>query len=307
MLTNINNNMEDKTEYYIFLNAFYYGFVERTDANNIGFFEKLFSKTILKNFKITKDINEANVLFESVFGNTLANIKKWKYKILFSGEPYLTNSDKYDLLMYSHETTRNIVDLPLYTVYMHGNSLLNRVINRLPISKVPEKFCCFIVSNESCTTRNNMFHYLNQYKKVDSCGRYANNTNFVIQHSYWSEEFRDFIGKYKFIICFENNKQATYSTEKIVNPYLAGSIPIYWGSSHIHKVFNRNSMLYLENESIESYQKIINEIIELDNSDEKYLEFINRPPITDMSYFDKHYTLEAVAKNIDNALNSKEQ
>ncbi len=33
--------MEDKTEYYIFLNAFYYGFVERTDANNIGFFEKL--------------------------------------------------------------------------------------------------------------------------------------------------------------------------------------------------------------------------------------------------------------------------
>jgi hypothetical protein len=66
-------------------------------------------------------------------------------------------------------------------------------------------------------------------------------------------------------------------------------------------------MLYLENESIESYQKIINEIIELDNSDEKYLEFINRPPITDMSYFDKHYTLEAVAKNIDNVLNSKEQ
>ena len=299
--------MGDKTEYYIYLNAFYYGFVEKTDANTIEFFEKLFSKTILKNFKITNDINLANVLFESVFGNTLADIKVWKYKILFSGEPFLTNSDKYDLLMYSHETQKNIVDLPLYAVYMHGNLLLNRIINRPLITKIPEKFCCFIVSNDSCTIRNNMFHFLNQYKKVDSYGKYANNMQFVIPHLYWTEEFREIISKYKFIICFENNKQATYSTEKIVNPYVAGSIPIYWGSSHIHKVFNKNTMLYLENDSIESYQKIINEIIELDNSDDKYIEFINRKPITDMSYFNENYTFEAVAKNIDNVLLNKSE
>jgi len=299
--------MGDKTEYYIYLNAFYYGFVEKTDANTIEFFEKLFSKTILKNFKITNDINLANVLFESVFGNTLADIKVWKYKILFSGEPFLTNSDKYDLLMYSHETQKNIVDLPLYAVYMHGNLLLNRIINRPLITKIPENFCCFIVSNDSCTIRNNMFHYLNQYKKVDSYGKYANNMQFVIPHLYWTEEFREIISKYKFIICFENNKQATYSTEKIVNPYVAGSIPIYWGSSHIHKVFNKNTMLYLENDTIESYQKIINEIIELDNSDEKYIEFINRKPITDMSYFNENYTFEAVAKNIDKVLLNKSE
>jgi len=297
--------MEDKTEYYIYLNAFYYGFVEKTDANTIEFFEKLFSKTILKNFKITNDINIANVLFESVFGNTLADIKVWKYKILFSGEPFLTNSDKYDLLMYSHETQKNIVDLPLYAVYMQGNLLLNRIINRPLITKIPEKFCCFIVSNDSCNVRNNMFHFLNKYKKVDSYGKYANNMQFVIPYLYWTEEFREIISKYKFIICFENNKQDTYSTEKIVNPYVAGSIPIYWGSSHIHKVFNKNTMLYLENDTIESYQKIINEIIELDNSDEKYIEFINRKPITDMSYFTENYTLEAVAKNIDNVLLNK--
>jgi hypothetical protein len=297
--------MGDKTDYYIYLNAFYYGFVEKTDANTIEFFEKLFSKTILKNFKITNDINLANVLFESVFGNTLADIKIWKYKILFSGEPFLTNSDKYDLLLYSHETQNNIVDLPLYTVYMHGNFLLNRIINRPFITKIPEKFCCFIVSNDSCTVRNNMFYYLNQYKKVDSCGKYANNMQFVLPHLYWTEEFREFISKYKFIICFENNKQATYSTEKIVNPYVAGTIPIYWGSSHIHKVFNKNTMLYLENETIESYQKIINEIIDLDNSNEKYIEFINRKPITDMSYFNENYTLEAIAKKIDNVLLNK--
>ena len=251
-------------------------------------------------------MNIANVLFESVFGNTLADIKIWKYKILFSGEPYITNSEKYDLLLFSHETQQNIVDVPLYVIYMYDNALLNRIVNKPKITKIPEKFCCFIVSNESCPARNNMFLYLNQYKKVESCGRYANNMQFVIQHSYWTEEFRNFISNYKFIICFENNKQNTYSTEKIVNPYVAGSIPIYWGSSHIHNVFNKDSMLYLEDESIESYQKIINEIIELDNSDEKYLEFINRTPITDLSYFNDNYTIDVISKKINNVLQMKQ-
>jgi len=36
-------------------------------------------------------------------------------------------------------------------------------------------------------------------------------------------------------------------------------------------------MLFLEDESVESYEKLMNEIIELDNDDAKYLEFINRP------------------------------
>ena len=280
--------MCDNTEYYIFLNGFWPGFAEKTDGNTIDIFEKIFSKTIIKNFKITNNLNIANVLFESVFGNTLADIKIWKYKILFSGEPYITNSEKYDLLLFSHETQQNIVDVPLYVIYMYDNALLNRIVNKPKITKIPEKFCCFIVSNESCPARNNMFLYLNQYKKVES------------------EEFRNFISNYKFIICFENNKQNTYSTEKIVNPYVAGSIPIYWGSSHIHNVFNKDSMLYLEDESIESYQKIINKIIELDNSDEKYLEFINRPPITDLSYFNDNYTIDVISKKINNVLQMKQ-
>ncbi len=36
------------------------------------------------------------------------------------------------------------------------------------------------------------------------------------------------IANYKFVITFENSARPSYVTEKIVNPKLAHSIPIYW-------------------------------------------------------------------------------
>jgi hypothetical protein len=66
-------------------------------------------------------------------------------------------------------------------------------------------------------------------------------------------------------------------------------------------------MLFLEDESVESYEKLMNEIIELDNDDAKYLEFINRPIFEDkdMKYYNDNYTVDAVALKIDNVLLKK--
>ena len=66
-------------------------------------------------------------------------------------------------------------------------------------------------------------------------------------------------------------------------------------------------MLFLEDDRVESYEKLINEIIELDNDDAKYLEFINRPVLEDkdMTYYNKNYTVDAIALKIDNVLLKK--
>jgi len=293
------------TEYYIYLNA-------PGACDDPIIFKKIFEKTAkFKNFEFTNDYDKANVLLESIYNTKMYNNKKWRYKILWSAEPCITDEENYDLILFSRTTNKNIVDYPFYIYYMHfydnKYNILNRLIERPIITKIPDKFCCFIVSNGVCAVRNNMFHLLNSYKKVDSAGKYCNNINYVIRHDYWSAEFRAFISNYKFIICFENHRVGTYSTEKIVNPYISGSVPIYWSSKHIHKVFNRNSMLFLEDESPESYEKLMNEIIELDNDDAKYLEFINRPVFEDkgMQYYNDNYTVDAVALKIDNVLLKK--
>jgi hypothetical protein len=135
-------------------------------------------------------------------------------------------------------------------------------------------------------------------------GGYANNTGYKINSPYWSKEYLNIIGNHKFMICCENTKMETYSTEKIVNPYLARTIPIYWGSNNIKNIFNIDSMLFLEDETEESFEKLINKIIELDNDDQKYLEFVNRPIFTDqtINFWNENYSIDSLAKKIDNIL-----
>jgi hypothetical protein len=305
ILFNILMNNIDNTEpqYFIYTNGFWDGFDNKTDANHIGFFELLFSKTKLKNFQITKDLKKANVLFESLFGSTLVNVKKWKYKIHYSGESYAYNNSNYDIILKSEITKNNIVDLPLFVYYMYNNNLIDNLIFR-NITQIPTKFCCFIVSNPKCQIRNFVFQELNKYKRVDSFGKFANNVGYVLQHNYWSKEYIDFIKQYKFIICFENSKTETYITEKIINPLIAGIIPVYWGTHHIKNIFNTNSLLFLENENQQEINNLIEKIKQLDNDDAKYIEFVNQPVFTNntINYWNNHYTIDKIANSIDKLL-----
>jgi alpha(1,3/1,4) fucosyltransferase len=291
-------------KYYVFApsHKWWPGFIEKRDANHIGFFEALLSKTKLRSFEITHDIHKANVLLEGGHPDEqIHNCKKWAYKINFVGEPALPKSDKYDVVLTSINHVENIVDLPLSVAYIHCNNFLPYLINRPIITSVPAQFCSFIVSNPKCETRNNMFNLLNQYKKVNSMGRFANNIGQIIHYPYWSPQFFDVLSNHKFMICFENTKMETYSTEKIVNPYLSRTIPIYWGSHNIKNIFNPESMLFLEDETDESIQKLLEKIIELDNDDQKYLEYINRPIFTEdnIRFWNDNYMIESLARKFD--------
>jgi hypothetical protein len=290
--------------YYIYVNSFWSGFVDKTDSNHIEFFENLLKNTKLKNFEITNDFKKANILFESHFGGSLTESKNWEKKIFFSGENYPIYFEKYDIILCNFKTHNNIIDLPLFLYYIHGNNFMNRLLNRHIINTVPQKFCCFIVSNGGCQVRNKMFEMLSYYKKVDSLGKFNNNAGYVIQYDYWTNEYLKELSKYKFIICFENSKNGTYITEKIANGYLANIIPIYWSTQHIKNIFNEDSMLFLEDENNhQCYIDICNRVVELDNDDSKYLEFINRPIINkNTNYLSKEYSIDTICKNIDNLL-----
>jgi len=287
--------------FIICVNGFWGGFLDKTNPTNVVFFEKIFS-----NIQMTNNVRFANVLLEAAFSPSLVNSKKWLCKIQYAGEPmYKWNPiNNYDITLGSLEDSNKVINLPLFVYYIHANNFLDRLIHRPIRTTVPPKFCCFIVSNGDCMARNKMFNMLSRYKRVDSYGGFKNNMGQTLKHNYWTQEYLNFISNYKFIICFENSKFGTYSTEKIVNPYLANIIPIYWSSHKIKDTLNPESMLFLEDERDETYIRLINRVVELDRNPEKYLEYVNRPVFNEMNlkHWNENYTMEVLSNKINRVL-----
>jgi hypothetical protein len=276
-------------EHLVYLNGFWKGFDNKTDGVHIGLLEKLFAGTKLENFKVTTNIQEANVLIESVLSNqSFAQIKSWKYKIQLSGESRIFDNHNYNIVLSSDNQRENIITFPFGFQFIHTNNFVDKLVNRTIVTTIPKHFCCWIVSNPHCEIRNKIFNKLSEYKKVHSYGSYLNNMGFSLKFPYWSENYQKFMSNYKFVICFENRQFESYITEKIINPFISKSIPIYWGTNYVNKIFNSNAFLYLEDESEISLNKLITRIIELDTNDELYLKMLNEPVISNIDEFNKY-------------------
>jgi hypothetical protein len=297
----------------VFVNGFWGGFLTGDDANDVTAFQRLLSKTVLGPVEFTQNASEADVLLESVFGPSLLRAKKhlgphgdWKCTIYYSGEPFAppVHANEYTLVLDSEPTAGNNVNFPLYLSYLECNGFLPRLLARPQVTRVPPKFCCFIVSNGNSPTRLRMFDKVQQYKRVDSMGAFANNMpgGQPLQAKYHTAAYFEVLSQYKFILCFENTKKGTYITEKLINPYLAGIVPVYWGTNYVHEVFNAESMVYLEDETDEaSFNRVLAQMVELDQDDAKYLEMVNRP-VFSTSTKARRLDLDTVAADINRAL-----
>jgi hypothetical protein len=82
--------------------------------------------------------------------------------------------------------------------------------------------------------------------------------------------------KYKFGFAMESKDEEGYITEKIMNVYRGGAIPIYWGTSKVKDIFNIDSFIYINDYS--SFKEAANEIIKISNDTNK-LHAMQEAPI----------------------------
>jgi hypothetical protein len=54
---------------------------------------------------------------------------------------------------------------------------------------------------------------------------------------------REAFHEYKFCMAMENSRTERYISEKILVAFLAGCIPVYWGSDEVYEVFNRHAFI----------------------------------------------------------------
>jgi hypothetical protein len=102
--------------------------------------------------------------------------------------------------------------------------------------------------------------------------------NKVYPYRWFDDEQIELISRHKFALCFENSRddEKYYISEKILNAKLSGAIPIYWGSSKCLELFEQDSFLFLEDNTQESFKRLLEKIKELDNDDDKYIQMRNK-------------------------------
>ena len=138
------------------------------------------------------------------------------------------------------------------------------------------KFCNFMYSHSSLP-RDDYFHAISKYKKVDSSGPYLHNTDIPEDRNNpdWYKLSIKTKSQYKFSIAMETARYYGYNTEKILTSFRAHTIPIYWGDPGIENIYNPKSFINCNKYS--SLDEVLNIIKEIDNDDEKYIEMVTQP------------------------------
>ena len=161
------------------------------------------------------------------------------------------------------------------------NKYYKKVRIKVLLEPIRKKFCASVISNFKITDnfRINFINELSKYKKVDMGGKYKNNVGKI------NNKIK-FLQSYKFSIAMENTEGDGYISEKIIDSFLSGTIPIYYGSYLLDEFINPKSFILIKGnkdilEKIEYIKKI-------DNNDEMYRNILKENILNDKKIFKKY-------------------
>ena len=191
-------------------------------------------------------------------------------RIFYTGENIRPDFKHCDYAFSFDPTSGNNFRLPLYIAYSDEFEILKSKMTLYDIiENRKKKFCAFVISNPNAKERIEFYQKLTRYKKVDSGGRALNNIGGPVKDK------QQFLKDYKFSIAFENTSYPSYTTEKIVQAFAAGTIPIYWGNPNIAKEFHSDAFINCHDYT--SFDQVIEQVIAIDQNERLYRQMLNAP------------------------------
>ena len=234
--------------------------------------DNYFTNILRRVTKVEITHQKPDLVIYSVFGPDNAEARFQTKSIFFTGENIVRHEQskklqykgrfKYDLSLSFDPTEEDNVQLPLWVTYLNYKDE-----NNLSYYKRTEQerkcfnkhyYCNFIFSHPAyeLSKRTNLFHYLSVDRFVHSAGTYMNNIGGPVKDK------KDFIKSFVFTIAYENSYDDYYTTEKIIEPLVMTSIPIYWGGKESLKHFNPNTFVNANDKSYKEIQDETNAILE---------------------------------------------
>ena len=165
------------------------------------------------------------------------------------------------------------------SLFRRNISNINKMRKEIIKNPIWKKFCAAVISNCFSRFRLEFIKQLSKYKKVDMGGHCKNNINKTILNKTY------FLSEYKFSIAMENSKGDGYISEKIIDSFIAETIPIYFGDYTIDEFINQNTYILIKGEAdIEEKIKLIKRI---DKDDNLYMSFFKEKPFIDSKFQNK--------------------
>ena len=197
-------------------------------------------------FIIQFDSNRPDYLLYNVFGIRHLNPKyKNSIKIAIFTENKIPNLNEVDYAI-GHYHINYLDRYFKYNIFFWKN-IKDIYISRFKALNSPKriKFCAAVISNyKAYSFRIKFIKELSKYKKIDigSKRKKLNNIGRKIINK------REFLSSYKFSIAMENSEGDGYISEKIVDAFLAGTIPIYYGDYMIDEYINPKTYILIKGE-----------------------------------------------------------
>jgi hypothetical protein len=274
-------------------------FYEGFDRNDNYFTDLLSERYELE------QVDEPDILIYSAFGRSHVAFRC--LKIFWTGENRRADFRECDFAFTFDKQTadgRNY-RMPLYVHYppFYGYGDISCLVNGRPCGPaaaapgIKTKFCNMVISNpRRDRTAMEFFRRLSEYKKVDSGGRFLNNLGGPVPDKL------AFIKDYKFTMAFENCSHPGYTTEKILDPLLVGSVPIYWGNPEIASEFNPDSFVNLHD--FATLEDAVRRVIEIDRDDDLYRRMAEAP-VFHGDRLPEYLTREAILKKFSEIIDNR--
>ena len=126
-------------------------------------------------------------------------------------------------------------------------------------------FCSFIYGNPHAhPRRDQLFHLLSSYKRVDALGPHLNNCGNrpTRTDGDWHRKLVAEKRPYKFSIASENATYSGYVSEKLTSSFRAHTVPIYWGDPTVAEEYNPEAFINangMTDEEVLAAVKCVNE------------------------------------------------
>lgn len=142
-------------------------------------------------------------------------------------------------------------------------------------------FVCAFINNPE-PTRLRAVEYLAKYGQAQVFGKISSNPT--------PQKIRASQG-FKFVLCFENDLFPGYITEKLLDAYLCGAVPLYWGDLGEEPHINRKAFINAKDfSSLEEFARYVGNL-----SDEEYRRIHSEPLLNSLPNVDE--LIEAI-KNL---------